>query len=278
MTQDPHTTPPPVSVHPRLRPVHAPQFFGAQLLFVSDSSRGASTRAELAARGAHVTSAWLADLCDAATRPPTSAFNAAIVDIRRADRTSFSFIERLRQDPWPCAVVVLVGREAAVHVPAAIRSGAEVILSADPSAGALHKAITQAIRKTRQWRQWLQGITPSGGDAFHGRLGATDAPSGFGSPSAMAISDGLKVLVDRANLSKRETQVLRQVILGGSNPKIAAQLQITVRTVKFHVHNLMAKLRAESRGDLLRIYFQGVDTMVERAAPEPLESWASSCP
>jgi len=65
----------------------------------------------------------------------------------------------------------------------------------------------------------------------------------------------LDQIAARGNLSSRERQVVRQLMLGLSIDEIAEVLRISRRTVKFHQANLLQKLGADSRVDLLRIIF-----------------------
>ena len=53
-----------------------------------------------------------------------------------------------------------------------------------------------------------------------------------------------------ANLSDREFEVLKLLVEGYSNPKIAAQLFLSPNTVKAHVRTLMNKLAASDRVQL----------------------------
>lgn len=62
-------------------------------------------------------------------------------------------------------------------------------------------------------------------------------------------------LASRRRLSPREHQVLRALVDGRSQEDIALELGITPRTVKFHQANLLGKLGADSRADLLRLLF-----------------------
>ena len=55
-----------------------------------------------------------------------------------------------------------------------------------------------------------------------------------------------------APLSPREQQVLRLLALGYTNPEIAEQLQISVRTVESHRAHIAHKLSLSSRAELVR--------------------------
>lgn len=56
-----------------------------------------------------------------------------------------------------------------------------------------------------------------------------------------------------ASLTRREREVAVQVAEGQSNKDIADQLVLSVRTVEYHVANLMAKLQLVSRRDVARL-------------------------
>jgi FixJ family two-component response regulator len=56
-----------------------------------------------------------------------------------------------------------------------------------------------------------------------------------------------------ASLTAREQEVMQQVISGLLNKQIAAELQITEDTVKFHRGHIMRKMRADSLADLVRM-------------------------
>ncbi|RKG99004.1 PAS and helix-turn-helix domain-containing protein [Corallococcus carmarthensis] len=62
-------------------------------------------------------------------------------------------------------------------------------------------------------------------------------------------------LANAARLSEREGDVLKYLALGRSPTDISTVLGITERTVKFHQANLLRKLGAETRYDLLRLFF-----------------------
>jgi FixJ family two-component response regulator len=58
-----------------------------------------------------------------------------------------------------------------------------------------------------------------------------------------------------ASLSRREREVLEQLVKGRQNREIAEALFITVKTVEFHRANIREKLGASSLPDLFRIVF-----------------------
>jgi FixJ family two-component response regulator len=55
------------------------------------------------------------------------------------------------------------------------------------------------------------------------------------------------------SLTAREQEVLREVVSGLLNKQIAAELNITEFTVKFHRGHIMRKMRADSLADLVRM-------------------------
>ena len=72
-----------------------------------------------------------------------------------------------------------------------------------------------------------------------------DAASSFGCEQ--------RILVTAEHLTAREGEVLRLVALGQGNKKIAAQLNVSEHTVKFHVSSVLAKLGARSRTEAVTI-------------------------
>jgi two-component system, NarL family, response regulator NreC len=54
------------------------------------------------------------------------------------------------------------------------------------------------------------------------------------------------------DLSERELEVLRLIALGHTNPEIASQLYVSVRTVEAHRAHIQQKLRLTRRADLVR--------------------------
>lgn len=63
-------------------------------------------------------------------------------------------------------------------------------------------------------------------------------------------------------LSAREQQVLDALLDNLANKEIASQLNISERTVKFHVSHLLAKFNVQRRADLIVLFYQS-----RKAAP-----------
>jgi DNA-binding NarL/FixJ family response regulator len=68
---------------------------------------------------------------------------------------------------------------------------------------------------------------------------------------AVPIEFYLRDLRSRKALSRRHQEVLDLVAVGNSNKEIAAQLNITERTVKYHVSLLMGRFGVGSRLELI---------------------------
>jgi DNA-binding NarL/FixJ family response regulator len=62
--------------------------------------------------------------------------------------------------------------------------------------------------------------------------------------------------ISRYRLSRREQEVLQCLLENLSNKEIANRLNISERTAKFHVSNLLAKFDVRRRVDLLMLQFQ----------------------
>jgi len=64
--------------------------------------------------------------------------------------------------------------------------------------------------------------------------------------------DGRRTRQARPSLTERETEVLRLIARGYSNKEIAAQLELSVKTVEVHKANGMRKLSLRGRIDIVR--------------------------
>ncbi len=84
--------------------------------------------------------------------------------------------------------------------------------------------------------------------------------------------------LDRAALTEREAEVLRLIAQGLTNAEIAAQLIVSLETVKTHVAHVLTKLDARDRTQaVIRAYQTGFITP-DRWAPEHARTGESDLP
>jgi PAS domain S-box-containing protein len=77
---------------------------------------------------------------------------------------------------------------------------------------------------------------------------------GISSSTLTAIQDArIAALSTKAQLTERERDILALLLHGRSHDEIAQSLTVSPRTVKFHQGNILQKLGADSRADLLRL-------------------------
>jgi len=73
------------------------------------------------------------------------------------------------------------------------------------------------------------------------------------SPEVMTLLLQTAPLQQIYDLTERQLEVLKLLAAGMTNGEIAAQMEISVSTVKFHIVNIMEKLGAETRAEALVI-------------------------
>jgi DNA-binding CsgD family transcriptional regulator len=67
-------------------------------------------------------------------------------------------------------------------------------------------------------------------------------------------SERTDALAAKARLTDREREILTYLLIGHSLDDIASTLKLSRRTVKFHQGNILQKLGADSRTDLIRLF------------------------
>ena len=71
------------------------------------------------------------------------------------------------------------------------------------------------------------------------------------------------------NISRREREIIDVLLLNLSNKEIANRLNISERTVKFHISNLLVKFNVQRRTDLMLLCYQSGRTFAEHSSPLP---------
>ncbi|MGK8506712.1 response regulator [Nocardia asiatica] len=130
----------------------------------------------------------------------------------------------------PLAVVVITTFDLDEYVYAALRAGARGFLLKEAGAAMLTQAVHAAARGDAL-------IAPS----VTARLLAAFAAGG---PAASQVQPTIA-------LTDREEQILAAVARGRTNNEIAAELYISLSTVKTHIASLMAKLGARNRVEIV---------------------------
>jgi DNA-binding NarL/FixJ family response regulator len=157
--------------------------------------------------------------------------NLVLMDIRMPGGDGIEATRAITGDPAldRCRVLVLSMFELDEYVYGALRAGASGFLLKD----ARPDELLDAIRRTHAGESlFAPTILTRLVDHYVNRPAAqiTRAPD---------------------NLTERETEVLTHVGRGLSNEEIAEILNISVRTVKTHIGNLLAKLHARDRAQLV---------------------------
>lgn len=145
-----------------------------------------------------------------------SSFDVVLLDLELPDGSGLIAIDRLARVAPGARVVMFTVHETEETVAAALNAGAKGYVQK----GAPADEIAAAIRDVYAGRMHLQAQVAA--RAMSGRRG-------------------------RSDLSARQREVLRLIAGGRSNKQIAASLDITERTVKFHVTAIMNKLGVDNR-------------------------------
>ncbi len=77
----------------------------------------------------------------------------------------------------------------------------------------------------------------------------------LGTLAVLDVEEWARTLGALGKLSKREQTILVPMLRGLENEEIAVELDLSRRTVKFHVSNILRKLRITHRSKLLRFFF-----------------------
>ena len=166
--------------------------------------------------------------------------DVVIMDIRMPGGDGIQATREITSDPAlaGCRVLVLSMFELDEYVYGALRAGASGFLLKDAHPDQLR----DAIRRTHE------------GESLFAPAILTRLVEHYVSrPSAPAPGPG--------RLTAREIEVLTLVARGRSNDELAAELFISIKTVKTHIGNLLAKLHARDRAGLvIAAYEAGVVT------------------
>jgi DNA-binding NarL/FixJ family response regulator len=157
----------------------------------------------------------------AALRP-----DVVLLDLEMPEMDGVEALQRLGQANSPVRVIVFTAFDSDERIVSAVQAGAQGYLLK----GAPREEVFQAVRVVHAGGSLLQPVVAS--------------------KLLRQVSDGFEPL------TPRELEVLGLVAQGLPNKEIAARLTITVRTVKFYVSSIMAKLGAGNRTEAVAIAAQ----------------------
>ena len=153
--------------------------------------------------------------------------DVVLMDIRMPGMDGLAATEALRARPDAAEVIVLTTFDADEHVLRALRAGAAGFLLKDTAPPEIITAIQRVAAGDAQ-------LSPS---VVRRLIANVTAPDDRGSEARARL----------AQLTEREAEVALAVGEGRTNAEIAAQLYLSVPTIKAHVSVILTKLGATNR-------------------------------
>jgi DNA-binding NarL/FixJ family response regulator len=162
--------------------------------------------------------------------------DVVLLDVHMPDGGGVEVIRRAAaEDLHPCFLALSVS-DAAEDVIGVIRAGARGYVTKTISGAELADAVRRVAGGDAVFSPRLAGFVL---DAFAG-----ETAGGPGTPAPAQD--------DLDQLTPREREVLRHIARGYMYKEVAAQLQISVKTVEAHVSAVLRKLQLSSRHELSR--------------------------
>jgi two-component system, NarL family, response regulator NreC len=146
-----------------------------------------------------------------------------VLDLNMPGESGLALIPRLREEAPDTQIVVLTMQRDPAFARQALSAGATGYVIKDAADGELVTAVRLASRGQRY-------LNPQ-----------------MGAQIAAQPADGRP-----GDLSEREVEILRLIALGHTNPEIASQLYLSVRTIEAHRSHIHQKLSLDTRAELVR--------------------------
>lgn len=180
-----------------------------------------------------------ADGAEALALIEEQAPDVVLLDVTMPGKTGLEVAKELRDAGREIGILVLSMHDEPEYVLEAVRAGADGYVLKDVAPAELREAVA-AVREGREY--FSARVTHQLGVGLREEL------------------EREQVLGRLDSLTARERQVLVMVAQGHTNRSIAAQLEISPRTVETHRERVMAKLRIRTVAGLTRFVLeQGLD-------------------
>lgn len=162
----------------------------------------------------------------------TQALDVMIIDI--SVDAGLGVLAEIRATCPQLALIVLGGSVDADGVAEAIRSGVKGCVPRGTDGAGLVEAINRVMKGELY-------VAPSMGWHLLSRLTALRSGAAVGLPPAI-------------NFTSREEEIMLLVASGATNKEVALDLEVSVKTVKHHLTNVMQKLRVRNRVEAVLAY------------------------
>jgi len=153
----------------------------------------------------------------------------ALIDILMPKLDGIQATRQIKEKNPDILCIILTAFEDSGHIEKALRAGADGYLSKDINSKDLIDAIVRVFRGERVFSKSILSIIKK-----------------YPSNESHNISE------DSVSISKREQQIINMVSAGMTSSEIAAELQISVRTVQTHRANIMKKLNVKNVAELVK--------------------------
>ncbi|WP_435886099.1 response regulator [Streptomyces erythrochromogenes] len=172
-----------------------------------------------------------------------------LMDIRMPGLDGLEATRRVRALPEPPHVIILTTFTTDDHLMDALRAGADGFLLKHTGPDRILEAVRRAVAGEPVMSPEALGKLIGNVTAASTATPGTDAaPAGRGTAAARL-----------ATLGERERDVALEVAKGRTNAQIAADLHLSVPTVKSHVSHILAKLGLDNRVQIaLLVYRAGL--------------------
>lgn len=204
-------------------------------------------------------------------------FDAAVIDYQLVgSELGTEILELLRSGSYPCCSMMITGSQDPDNGRRAFQAGADDYMLKPFDVHEFVDTLEELVERTA-YRRAKIAATPYDPDRHTAPPFSQLEPVGHlldaGADALRSARARQSVLFEQTErisamggLSKREREILQEILQGKKNVDISCALGITARTVKYHVRNILKKCGAESRSGLTALLWKP-DPLV---APEPI--------